>query len=105
MTEILKQGQYQPLPVEEQVAILWAASNGFLADVPVDQVRAFETQYLEYMRTAQTDLLAQIASEKQIGDETAQALRSATETFKGGSQFASKSKSPENAGTSAVAAR
>jgi len=63
MTEILKQGQYQPLPVEEQVAILWAAGNGFLADVAVDQVSAFETQYLEYLRTAQTDLLATIASE------------------------------------------
>src|SRR3712207_4314178 len=79
MTEILKQGQYQPMPVEEQVAILWAASNGYLADIPVDRVRSFETQYLEYLRTAQADLLARIASEKQISDQTADALRAAAE--------------------------
>ena len=89
MTEILKQGQYQPLPVQEQVAILWAASNGFLADVAVDKVRAFETEYLDYLRTAQPELLARIATEGQISDELTPLLKSATENFKGGSSFAS----------------
>src|SRR5690606_18486236 len=40
MTEILKQDQYKPMPVEEQVAIIWAGTNGYLDDVPIDQVRA-----------------------------------------------------------------
>ena len=42
LTEILKQGQYQPMPVEEQVAVIWTATNGYLDDVPVERVREFE---------------------------------------------------------------
>ncbi len=90
MTEILKQGQYQPMPVEEQVAILWAATNGVLNDVPTDQVQAFESEYLEYLRTAQADLLRRIAEEKALSDDLIAALRTATENFKGGSRFASR---------------
>ena len=89
MTEILKQGQYQPLPVEDQVAIFWMASNGFLADVPVDQVRAFEQQYIEYMRNAHADLLANIKSQGALDDDLTAALKKATDDFKGGSQWAS----------------
>ncbi len=103
MTEVLKQGQYQPLPVEEQVAILWAASNGFLADVPVEQVRAFEQDYLEYMRTAQTDILGRIASTKALDDDLTAALKAATETFKGGSRFATKA-TPAGVAAPAMAA-
>jgi F-type H+-transporting ATPase subunit alpha len=103
MTEVLKQGQYQPLPVEEQVAILWAASNGFLADVPVEQVRAFEQEYLEYMRTAQTDLLGRIASTQALDDDLTAALKAATATFKGGSRFATRA-TPAAAGAPAMAA-
>ncbi len=105
MTEILKQGQYQPLPVEEQVAILWAATNGFLADVAVEQVRSFEQQYLEHMRTAHVDLLQRIAQEKAVSDELAADLRRATENFKAGSRFASRPVAANTAGTTAVAAR
>jgi F-type H+/Na+-transporting ATPase subunit alpha len=90
MTEILKQGQYQPMPVEEQVADLWMAGNGFLDDVPVAEVRDFETQYLDYMRTAQPELLAAIAREKALSDELIAQLRSASEAFKAGSQWASR---------------
>src|SRR3954447_5280601 len=57
MTEILKQGQYQPMPVQEQVVDLWMAGNGYLDDVPVEEVKEFETQYLDYMRTAHPELL------------------------------------------------
>src|SRR4051812_2466695 len=52
LTEILKQPQYRPLPVQEEVATLWMATNGFLEDVPVEDVRAFEASYLDYMRSA-----------------------------------------------------
>ena len=104
MTEILKQGQYQPLPVEEQVAILWAASNGFLADVPVERVRAFETEYLDYLRTAQSELLGRIRTEQAISDDLAAALRSATEGFKGGSSFASAAKPATASATTAPTA-
>ncbi|MFM8530625.1 MAG: hypothetical protein ACKOD2_13320, partial [Ilumatobacteraceae bacterium] len=90
MTELLKQGQYQPMPVEEQVASLWAAGNGFLADVPVNKVRSFESQYLDYLRTARPEILAAIRSKKALDDELTAQLKSATETFKGGSEFASR---------------
>ena len=102
MTEILKQGQYQPLPVEEQVAILWAASNGFLADVEPNQVSAFEKEYLENLRTAHPELLAKIASEGAISDEIGAELKTATEQFKAGSSFAKKA-APEKAPAAAAA--
>jgi F-type H+-transporting ATPase subunit alpha len=89
MTELLKQGQYQPMPVAEQVASLWMAGNGYLADVPVDKVRDFERQYLDYLRTAEPGLLSAIADRKALDDELTAALKGATEAFKGGSTFAS----------------
>ncbi|MCC7023879.1 MAG: F0F1 ATP synthase subunit alpha [Thermomicrobiales bacterium] len=88
MTEILKQGQYQPLPVEEEVVDLWMAGNGYLDTVPVPEVRDFEQQYLDYMRTAHADLLSQIAQEKALSDEMIEKLRAATDAFKAGSRWA-----------------
>jgi F-type H+-transporting ATPase subunit alpha len=89
MTEILKQGQYQPMPVEEQVVDLWMAGNGFLDDVQVEDVKEFESQYLDYMRTAHPELLRTIAQEQALSDEVIEQLRSATDSFKAGSQWAS----------------
>jgi F-type H+-transporting ATPase subunit alpha len=88
MTEILKQGQYQPLPVQEQIADLWMAGNGFLDNVPVGEVREFEVAYLDYLRTANNDLLDRIAQEKQLTDAITEELRAATEAFKAGSRWA-----------------
>ncbi|MFN8663653.1 MAG: F0F1 ATP synthase subunit alpha [Thermomicrobiales bacterium] len=87
MTEILKQGQYQPLPVQEQIADLWMAGNGFLDNVPVNEVREFETAYLDYLRTANSDLLNRIAQEKQLTDAITEELRAATDAFKAGSRW------------------
>src|SRR5690606_12163297 len=82
LTEVLKQPQYQPMPVEEQVAIIWVATNGYLDDVPVERVRAFEEQYLDYMRTSKADLLQRIVTEKQLTDEMIEELRKSVEEFK-----------------------
>jgi F-type H+/Na+-transporting ATPase subunit alpha len=89
MTELLKQGQYQPMPVEEQVASLWMAGNGYLADVTVENVRAFEAQYLEYLRTARPEVLAAIKTQQAIDDDLTAQLKSAADAFKAGSEFAS----------------
>jgi F-type H+-transporting ATPase subunit alpha len=89
LTETLKQGQYSPLPVEEEVAVLWTATNGYLDDVPVANVREFEAGLLEYLRSTKSDLLAQIASEKAISDEIGEALKAAVSDFKAGTQFTS----------------
>ncbi|MEZ4506040.1 MAG: F0F1 ATP synthase subunit alpha [Thermomicrobiales bacterium] len=88
LTETLKQGQYQPMPVEEQVAVLWAATNGPLDSVPVEDVQAWEAGLLDFLRTGYGDLLDTIKKEKQLSDETIAALSKAVEAFKGGSKWA-----------------
>src|SRR3954470_1503029 len=89
LTETLKQGQYNPLPVEQEVAVIWAATNGYLDDVAVGDVRGFEADLLEYLRTSKADLLKTIADEKAISDATTAALQSALKDFKAGSRFTS----------------
>jgi F-type H+/Na+-transporting ATPase subunit alpha len=81
MTEVLKQPQYNPLPVEEQVAILWAGSAGMIDKVPVDRVHDFETGFLDYLRTSQPELLERIRNEKALSDDLVEAMKKATEAF------------------------
>ncbi len=90
LTEILKQPQYQPMLVQDQVASLWAATSGALADVPVDKVRAFEAEYLDYLRTSHAGILDKIAEEKALSDELVAELQRATDEFKAGSSFVEK---------------
>jgi F-type H+-transporting ATPase subunit alpha len=90
LTEVLKQGQYQPMPVEEEVAVIWAATNGFMDDVPVENVREFETEMLQNLRTANADVLKRIATEKALSDELTAALKTAIQNYKAGSKFASR---------------
>jgi F-type H+-transporting ATPase subunit alpha len=77
------------MPVEEQVVDLWMAGNGYLDDVQVEEVKEFETQYLDYMRTAHPDILQEIAEKKELTDEIIERLRAASDAFKAGSQWAS----------------
>ncbi len=81
MTEVLKQPQYSPLPVEEQVAILWAGSAGIIDKVAVEQVARFETGYLEFLRTSHPALLERIKTEKAISDELEAELKKVSEGF------------------------
>ena len=60
MVEVLKQQQYSPLPVEEQVMILYAATRGFMDDVPVSRVRDFEAKFLDWLRANKPEILAGI---------------------------------------------
>jgi F-type H+-transporting ATPase subunit alpha len=89
LTEILKQGQYAPLPVEEQVATIWVATNGILDSVPVADVREFEAAFLDYMRSAGASVLQTIVTEKALSDATVAELRKAAESFKSGSKWGS----------------
>ena len=75
LTEILKQPQYQPMPVEEQVVLIWAATNGMIDDVPVEKVRAWETQFMEYMRTSGQDILAEVRQKQSLEDDLIERLR------------------------------
>jgi F-type H+-transporting ATPase subunit alpha len=91
MTEVLKQPQYSPLPVEEQVAILWAGSAGHLDDVPVERVAEFERLYLESLRTSHGDLMERIRTEKALSDDLVEALTKATKDFKATNDFSAES--------------
>ncbi|MBE3574910.1 MAG: F0F1 ATP synthase subunit alpha [Firmicutes bacterium] len=77
MTELLKQGQYKPMPVEEQVASLYAGVNGYLDDLPLEQVLPFEERLLTYLRNEKPDVLRRIREEKALSPELEAQLKDA----------------------------
>ena len=81
-TEVLKQGQNSPLPVEQQVAILFALNNGHLDDIEISRVTAFEAGFHSYMTSSHKDILGKIAESGDIADDTAEALSTAINEFK-----------------------
>ena len=80
--EVLKQKQYSPMPVEQQVAIIFAVTNGYLDDVDVSLIRQWEADFLEYLRDAQTALLDGIRTKKALDDDLTKKLKAAIELFK-----------------------
>jgi F-type H+/Na+-transporting ATPase subunit alpha len=80
--EIFKQKQYNPIPVEIQVVVIWAAQNGYLDQVPVPRVKEFQNKLTEYFTTRKGQLLAKIEREKELGDELKAELKAAAEEFK-----------------------
>jgi len=81
LTEILKQPQYEPVPLEEQVMIIYAGTHGYLDHVPVAKVREYERAFLNFMRTMHPEVGADIAARKAITPETEEALKAALEEF------------------------
>jgi len=81
LTELLKQPQFSPLKTEEQVAVIYAGVNGFLDELEISQVGAFEQGLLSTMRTEHKDLLADIASKQALDDDITGRLQSAIEGF------------------------
>jgi F-type H+-transporting ATPase subunit alpha len=75
LVEILKQPQYQPVPVEEQVAVIYAATTGLIDEVPIERVREFETQYREALRLRHADHMSAIASSGTMSDEAADVFK------------------------------
>ena len=80
--EIFKQPQYSPVPVEIQVAVIWAVQNGYVDDVPVQRVTEFQTKLTEFISTRKTELLQTIAIEKSLNDKLTTELRAAMDQFK-----------------------
>ncbi len=87
LVEVLKQDQYSPLGVEQQVMIIFTVINGYMDDVPVEKIRAFEAQFHNYMRTQKAKVGEAILADKEIKDETQKALRAAIEEFKKSTVF------------------
>ena len=87
LSEVLKQPQYRPMSVEQQVSIIFAVVNGYLDDVPVPQVQEFERQFHEYMSAVHPQLGQAIVNDKRITEETEAALRAAIDEFKRSTNF------------------
>lgn len=84
MTELLKQNQYSPMNVIDQVISIFAGSNGYLDDLPLDKVLEFEKQLLQDIHTNHADIYNTLSEEKKISDETKAALKDAIAKFKEG---------------------
>jgi F-type H+-transporting ATPase subunit alpha len=81
LVEILKQPQYQPLPVEKQVSILFAGTQGLLDQIPVDQIRVYEEEFHRFMETRFGNVLATIRDKKNLDDQIKADLTAATNEF------------------------
>ncbi|MBN9602859.1 MAG: F0F1 ATP synthase subunit alpha [Afipia felis] len=81
LTELLKQPQFSPLKMEEQVAVIWAGTNGYLDALPLNKVRAFEDGLLSLLRGKHVDLLNAIRDSKDLSDDSATKLKSAVDGF------------------------
>ena len=90
LVEVLKQLQYQPLTVEKQVIIIYAATNGYLDPIPVEQVRAYEMDLYTFLDTRRAQLLSALATSKAIDDTIKPELNAALEEF--GKTFAATAK-------------
>jgi F-type H+/Na+-transporting ATPase subunit alpha len=82
VVEILKQKQYSPFPVEDQVVSIWAVSNGYLDDLPVERVQEFEAGLLDHLHSRHSDLGDEIKEKGELGEDLENRVRKAVEEFK-----------------------
>jgi F-type H+/Na+-transporting ATPase subunit alpha len=86
LVELLKQPQYAPFPVEEQVVSIWAGSNGHMDDVPVEDISRFESEFLDFLRRQHGGILQTIRETLDLPEDTVTALKDAVEEFRKGFQ-------------------
>jgi F-type H+/Na+-transporting ATPase subunit alpha len=89
LVELLKQPQYSPFPVEQQVASIWAGTEGYLDDVPVEDVGRFEEGFLDLLRRSRPGVLDAIRETGELSDDTVAALKDAIDEFKKGFETSS----------------
>src|SRR5438552_9241203 len=89
LVELLKQPQYRPFPVEEQVVSIWAGSNGFLDDVPIEDISRFEADFLDYLRRSHAGILQTIRESLALSEDTVTALKDAVGEFRKGFETSS----------------
>jgi F-type H+/Na+-transporting ATPase subunit alpha len=82
LVELLKQGQYSPVPIELQVVSIFLGTNGYLDDISVSEIKRFEKEILEFIEVKYNNVLESIRKEKQLSDSTAENIKKATEEFK-----------------------
>jgi F-type H+-transporting ATPase subunit alpha len=82
LVELLKQGQYKPLPFEEQVASIYSGINGLLDDIDTGKIVKFDSEYVAFLKSSKPELLAEIRDQKKLSDELSQKLKDAVAEFK-----------------------
>jgi F-type H+-transporting ATPase subunit alpha len=82
LVELLKQPQYDPFPVEEEVVSIWAGTNGYLDDVPIEDVSRFESEFLDSLKRNNPGILDAIRETKDLSDDTVAALKDAVQQFR-----------------------
>ena len=82
IVELFKQAQYNPVPVEIQVGVIWAVQNGYVDDVAVERIKEFQSEWTEFLTTRKADLLEKIGREKALSEELIAALKAAADQFK-----------------------
>src|SRR3954464_7664944 len=82
IVELFKQGQYNPVAVEHQVAVIWAVQNGYVDDVAPERIKAFQADWTDFLSTRKPALLAQIVTQKTVSDELKAELKTAADQFK-----------------------
>src|SRR5512137_1282329 len=80
--ELFKQPQYSPIPVEVQVAVIWAVQNAYMDDVPVERIKEFQVKLTDFLTTRKTELLRKIAREKTLSEALTAELKAAVDQFK-----------------------
>ncbi len=81
MTELLKQGQYVPMPVEEQIIVIYAGVNGFLDALPVESIQEWEKEFLRFVRSNHPEILAEIREKKELSDELMERMNKVIKDF------------------------
>lgn len=82
MIELLKQGQYEPMSVDDQVAVIFAGINGYLDDIPVQEIKKFEKEFVVFLKEKRPQVLIRVAKEKTIGEELEKEMHEAAKDFK-----------------------
>jgi F-type H+-transporting ATPase subunit alpha len=100
LTEILKQPQYEPMPVEQQVIVIWAATNGFVDDIAVTDIKRFESGLIEFLENARPGLLEKIREQKILDDQLKSEMKAALTEFK--DRFTAEDSSSVKAAASAA---
>lgn len=81
LVELLKQGQYVPMAVERQIAVIFAGTNGYLDALPVESISRFETEYLDFLESKHADILKEIVEKKTISDDLRKRMSASIEEF------------------------
>ena len=83
ITELFKQPQYNPIPVEIQVAVIWTVQNGYVDNIPIERIKEYQDKLTEFLTTRKDDLLRKIGHEKQLTPTLISELKAAADQFKG----------------------